>query len=338
MSKTETEMSGLRKAAVLLVQLGKEESAKLLAQLPEAEVEELSTEIARLGLVAPEDAGDVITEFHAMAKLRQRASQGGLDLAREMLIASLGEEKAKEILERLSAVVTDLPFAFLNRADPRHVISFLQNEHPQTIALVLAHVPSGLASAILSGLGPETSANVAHRIAVMDRTSPDIIKEVESALSRKLGSVLQPSQMSVVGGVQPLVDIINRSDRITERLIIEGLEQRNPELAEEIRRRLFMFEDIVHLEDKAIQLVLRSIDTNDLATALKGVSDNVRTAVTRNLSERARENLMDEIEMLGPVRMRVVEESQAKIVQVIRSLEDSGQIEIQRGDEEEYVS
>ena len=161
---------------------------------------------------------------------------------------------------------------------------------------------------------------------------------METSLARKLSTVLQPSEMSVVGGVQPLVDIINRSDRGTERLILEALEQRNPEIADEIRRRLFMFEDIVHLPDKGIQLVLRQIDTNDLATALKGVPDNVRAAVTRNLSERARENLMDEIEMLGPVRMRVVEESQAKIVQVIRSLEDSGQIEIQRGDEDEYVS
>jgi flagellar motor switch protein FliG len=332
------EMTGLRKAAVLLVQLGKEEAGKLLAQLPEAEVEELSTEIARLGLVDPESAGDVLTEFHTMAKHRQRASQGGLDLAREMLIASLGEERAGEILERLAAVVTDVPFSFLGRADPRQVVSFLQNEHPQTIALVLAHVPAGLASAILSALGPDTSANVAHRIAVMDRTSPDIIKQVETSLARKLSTVLQPSEMSVVGGVQPLVDIINRSDRGTERLILEALEQRNPEIADEIRRRLFMFEDIVHLPDKAIQLVLRQIDTNDLATALKGVPENVRAAVTRNLSERARENLIDEIEMLGAVRMRVVEESQAKIVQVIRSLEDSGQIEIQRGDEDEYVS
>jgi flagellar motor switch protein FliG len=332
------EMSGLRKAAVLLVQLGKEEAGKLLAQLPEAEVEELSTEIARLGLVDPESAGDVLTEFHTMAKQRQRASQGGLDLAREMLIASLGEERAGEILERLSAVVTDVPFSFLGRADPRQVVSFLQNEHPQTIALVLAHVPAGLASAILSALGAETSANVAHRIAVMDRTSPEIIRQVEASLARKLSTVLQPSEMSVVGGVQPLVDIINRSDRGTERSILEALERQNPEIADEIRRRLFMFEDIVHLPDKAIQLVLRQIDTNDLATALKGVPDNVRNAVTRNLSERARENLMDEIEMLGPVRMRVVEEAQAKIVQVIRSLEDSGQIEIQRGDEDEYVS
>jgi len=172
----------------------------------------------------------------------------------------------------------------------------------------------------------------------MDRTSPDIIKQVEGSLARKLSTVLQPSEMSVVGGVQPLVEIINRSDRGTERLILEALERRNPEIADEIRRRLFMFEDIVHLPDKAIQLVLRQIDTNDLATALKGVSETVRDTVTRNLSERARENLLDEIELLGPVRMRVVEEAQAKIVQVIRSLEDSGQIEIQRGDEDEYVS
>jgi len=333
-----SEMTGLRKAAVLLVQLGKDDSARLLSQLPEAEVEELSTEIARLGLVDPESAGDVLTEFHAMAKLRQRAGQGGLDFAREMLIASLGEEKAGEILERLSAVVTDVPFSFLGRADPRQVVSFLQNEHPQTIALVLAHVPAGLASAILSALGPDTSANVAHRIAVMDRTSPEIIRQVESSLARKLSTVLQPSEMSVVGGVQPLVDIINRSDRGTERLIMEALEQRSPEIADEIRRRLFMFEDVVLLEDKAIQLVLRQIDTNDLATALKGVGDNVRDKVTRNLSERARENLVEEIELLGPVRMRVVEEAQAKIVQVIRSLEDSGQIEIQRSDDDEYVA
>ena len=228
MSNT-AEMSGIRKAAILLVQLGKDESAKLLSQLPEDEVEELSTEIARLGMVDSEDAGEILTEFHAMAKGRQGA-QGGLDLAKQMLIASLGEERAAEILERLSAVVTDVPFSFLGRADPRQVVSFLQNEHPQTIAMVLAHIPSGLASAILSALGPETSANVAHRIAVMDRTSPDIIRQVEAALSRKLSTVLQPSEMSVVGGVQPLVEIINRSDRGTERLILEGLEQRSPEI------------------------------------------------------------------------------------------------------------
>ena len=339
MASKAAEMSGLQKAAVLMVKLGKEGSAKLLSQLPETEVEELSTEIARLGLVDSETADEIVTEFHALTKMRQTGGQGGMDVAREMLIASLGEERAREIMDRLSAVVTDVPFSFLGRADPRQVLSFLQNEHPQTIALVLAHVPSGMASQILSALGPEASANVAHRIAVMDRTSPEIIRQVEDSLSRKFSTVLQPSEMSVVGGVQPLVDIINRADRATERLILEGLEQRSPELAEEIRRRLFMFEDTVHLDDRAIQLVLRQIDTKDLATALKGVSDTVRDRVTGNLSERARENLAEEIELLGPVRMRMVEEAQTKIVQAIRTLEDSGQIEIRRGgDEDEFVA
>jgi len=339
MSQKAAEMSGLRKAAVLLVKLGKEDSAKLLAHMPVSEVEELSTEIARLGLVDPEASDEILTEFHALTKIHQRGGQGGRDVAREMLIASLGEERAREIMDRLSAVVTDVPFSFLGRADPRQVVSFLQHEHPQTIALVLAHVPAGLASQVLSALGPEASANVAHRIAVMDRTSPEIIRQVEDALKRKFSTVLQPSEMSVVGGVQPLVDIINRADRGTERLILEGLEERNPEIAEEIRRRLFMFEDIVHLDDRAIQLVLRQIDTNDLATALKGVSDTVRDKVAGNLSERARENLAEEIELLGPVRIRMVEEAQAKIVQAIRTLEDSGQIQIQRGgDDDEFVA
>jgi flagellar motor switch protein FliG len=335
--ETTSELTGLQKAAILLVQLGREESAKLLSQLQDTEVEELSTEIARLGTVDPDAAGDIVAEFHGMIKSQQIGGQGGLDFARDLLNASLGEERASEVMERLAAVVTDVPFSFLGNADPRQVVSFLQNEHPQTIALVLVHVPAGLASAILSALGPEGSADVAHRIAVMDRTAPDIIRQVEASLARKLSTVLQPSEMSVVGGVQPLVDIINRSDRVTERLIMEGLERRSPEIAEEIRRRLFMFEDVVLLTDKAIQLVLRQIDANDLATALKGVSEAVRAKVTDNLSERARENLLEEIELLGPVRMRVVEEAQAKIVTVILSLEDSGQIEIQRGDDDEFV-
>src|SRR5919206_441492 len=185
-----------------------------------------------------------------------------------------------------------------------------QHEHPQTIALVLAHVPSALASSILSGLDPEVQSDVAHRIAVMDRTSPDVIRQVENALERKLSTVLQPNELSTVGGLQPLVDIINRADRTTERLILEALEARSPEIAEEIRRRMFMFEDIVHLEDRAVQLVLRQVETPDLATALKGVSDEVRDKVTRNLSERARENLLEEIDLMGPVRVRMVEEAQ----------------------------
>jgi flagellar motor switch protein FliG len=333
-----TEMSGVRKAAIMLVQMGKEHSSKIMSQMRETEVEEVTAEIMRLGMIDGVVADGVLAEFSTMLKANRYMHHGGMDYATELLEASLGRDAAEALVGRLSTAFLDAPFGFLQKADPRQVLSFLQDEHPQTIALVLAHMPATLASAILSGLAGELQADVAHRIAVMDRTSPDIIRQVESALARKLSSVLQPSEMSVVGGVQPLVEIINRSDRGTERLILEALERRSPEIADEIRRRLFMFEDIVHLPDKAIQLVLRQIDANDLATALKGVSETVRDTVTRNLSERAKENLIDEIELLGPVRMRVVEEAQAKIVTVIRSLEDSGQIEIQRGDEDEYVA
>ncbi|GAA2516196.1 flagellar motor switch protein FliG [Pilimelia columellifera] len=334
-----SEMNGIRKAAVMILQMSKEDSAKILSQLRESEVEEIMAEVARLGSVDADTASGVLEEFHLMAASHKVATQGGMENAREMLEATLGKEKAAAILDRLSAVVTDMPFKFINNADPRQVLSFIQHEHPQTIALVLAHTTSTMASQILSGLAPELQADVAHRIAVMDRTSPEIIRQVESSLEKKISSVLQPSELSRVGGLQPLVDIINRADRATERLILESLEARSPEIAEEIRRRMFMFEDVVLLEDRAVQLVLRAVETNDLAIALKGVNDTVRDKVTRNLSERARENLVEEIDLLGPVRLRQVEESQAKIVQAIRSLEERGEIEINRGgDDDEFVS
>jgi flagellar motor switch protein FliG len=331
------ELTGLRKAAILLVQMGKDEAAKIMAHLREAEVEELTAEIVRLGQVESDVADVVLAEFHDMATGHRYVGQGGMDFARDLLEASLGRERAGEIVGRLNTVFLDVPFGFLGQADPRQLLSFLQDEHPQTIALVLAHMTATQASQILSGLAPELQADVAHRIAVMDRTSPDIIRQVEATLERKMSSVLQPNDLSNVGGLEPLVEIINRTDRATERLILEGLAGRNPELAEEIRSKMFMFEDIVSLDDRSIQLVLRQVETNDLATALKGVREEVRQKVMRNLSERAAENLADEIEMLGPVRLRQVEESQAKIVQAIRTLEESGQIVISRGDDDEFV-
>ena len=327
-----TSMTGLRKAAILLVRMGKEHSSRVLAGLSESEVEEITAEIARLGKLEPDVVGDVIDEFYAMATTRH-VGAGGMAYARELLEASLGPERATLILDRLQASMTDMPFNFLSHADPRQLLSYVQYEHPQTIALVLAHIPSALASSILSGLPPEVQSDVAHRIAVMDRTSPEVIRQVELALQRKLSTVLQPDELSTVGGLQPLVDIINRADRTTERLILEALEARSPEIAEEIRRRMFMFEDIVSLDDRSVQLVLRQVEPSDLATALKGVADAVRDKVTGNLSERGRENLLEEIDLLGPVKVKMVEEAQQKIVSVIRSLEDSGQIEIQRGGE-----
>jgi flagellar motor switch protein FliG len=329
---TTMSMTGVRKAAIMLVQFGKEQSAHIMSQMSEKEVEMISAEIARLGKLEPDQVDDVMDEFYAMATTRY-AGSGGIDYARELLEASLGKDRAALILDRLEASMNDIPFNFLSHADPRQLLSYVQHEHPQTIALVLAHIPSALASSILAGLPIEVQTEVAHRIAVMDRTSPDVIRQVEQALQRKLSTVLQPDELSTVGGLQPLVEIINRADRTTERLILEALDARSPELAEEIRRRMFMFEDIIHLEDRAVQLVLRQVEPADLATALKGVPEPVRDKVTKNLSERGRDNLLEEIDLLGPVKIKMVEEAQAKIVSVIRSLEESGQIEVQRGGE-----
>jgi len=329
--------SGLQKAAVLLVQMGKEASVRVLSQLRETEVEELTAEIVRMRSVAPDTADAVLTEFHSMLTARQHVSQGGLEFAREVLEASLGRERAGDMMDRLSAMALETPFQFLHRADPRQLLSFVQDEHPQIIALVLAHMTADMASTILSGLSPELQADVAHRIAVMDRTSPETIRQVESSLERKLSSVLQPGELSAVGGLKPLVDIINRADRATERLIMQGLEGRNPKLAEDVRSRMFMFEDIVGLDDRAIQLVLRQVETADLACAIKGVAPEVRDKVMSNLSERAAANLAEEVDLLGAVRLHTVEEAQAKVIRAIRALEESGEILLRRGDDDEFV-
>ncbi|ATE53922.1 flagellar motor switch protein FliG [Actinosynnema pretiosum] len=331
-------MTGLRKAAVLLLRLGKANSTKVLSLLQENEVEQLSSEIVRLDSVSHEATQSVTDEFYEMATARKYVAHGGMDYARDLLVSTLGYDRADEIVHRIGALLLDVPFSFLQRADPRQVLSFLQDEHPQTIALVLAHVPSGQASQVLAGLAPEKQAEVAHRIATMEQTSPEVIRKVESLLQRRFSSLLQPSDLSTVGGVEPLVNIINRSDRATERSILEGLTKRSPELAEFIRSQMFMFEDIVGIDDRSMQLVLRQIEPNDLATALKGVSNEVNQKIVRNLSERAAENLSDEIEVLGSVRLRTVEEAQAKIIRVIRQLEESGQIVLRRSNEDdEYV-
>lgn len=331
-------MSGRQKAAILVLQLGKDESAKVLGHLNEAELEDLSTEIARIGTVNPDIASAVLAEFAAMLASGAMGARGGMDLARELLYAAVGEERAAEILERLSQSFVELPFSFMQNLDARQIVSFLSDEHPQTIALVLAHLPAGLASAVLAGFGRDLQADVAHRIAIMDRTSPDLIRQVESALERRLGSLGMNADLSTVGGLRPLVEIINRADRSTEKMILEGLEERDPDLADQVRAQMFMFEDIISLDDKSIQLILRQVQVNELATALKGVSDTVKDRVLRNMSERAAANLIDEGEMLGPVRVHIVEEAQQSIVRIIRQLEESGQIMVGRGDEDAFVA
>lgn len=337
MTVTIDEMSGLRKAAVLLVQIGKERSAQVLKSLRESEIEVLTAEIARLQDIEPDVAGAVLVEFQQLAAARHYYAQGGLSYAEEVLVATLGPDKAREVLHRLKAVLVEMPFQFLRRVDPQMVLSFLQDEHPQTITLVLAHMDPKQAAAVLSGLDEQVQADIAHRLAVMERTSPDVVKQVESYLQRRLSTVLQPNESAVVGGLQPLVDIINHSDRNTERLILEGLEQRSTELAEEVRARMFMFEDVTQLEDRAVQILLRSVDNKDLAVALKGVKDEVRDKFVSNMSERAGLSLVEDMDVLGPVRVKQVEEAQAAIIRQIRVLEESGDIVISRGSGDDFV-
>lgn len=328
---------GIRKAAVLLVQLGQENASKVLAHLPESEVEAISAEILQLESLGATETETVISEFRELATARANVLRGGPEFARALLEESLGYERAESVMGRLAATAMQLPFQFLHRADPRQLLSFISGEHPQVIAVVLAHLPSDKATLVLSGLDPDRQADVAHRIAVMDRTSPEPLKLLEEALERKMGSILQPMDISKVGGLDPLIQIINRSDRATERLIVEGLQARDPELAEEVKSRMFMFEDILMLENRDLQQVLRQVEGADLAPAMKGVSDELRVKITSNMSERAAETLLEEIELLGPVLLRQVEEAQQKIILVIRRLEDAGDIVLRRGNDDEYV-
>jgi flagellar motor switch protein FliG len=329
---------GVRKAAIILIQLGRDKAGEVLSHLSDAEVEAISAEIARLDVVDAAESGAVLAEFSEMATAHANIAHGGLAFARTMLEQSLGSDRANEIMDRLQAAAVKMPFQFLHRADPSQVRTFIADEHPQVIALVLAHMTPDKASMVMAGLPSHLQAETAHRIAVMDRTTPEIIRAVEANLERKLSSVLQPSELSQVGGVDPLVNIINRSDRVTERQIVEGLESLDAELADEVRSRMFMFEDIVHLDDRSVQLVLRQVNEAELALALKGVSESVRGKITSNLSSRAAETLIEEVDLLGAVRLTQVEEAQQGVIRKIRQLEEQGQILVHRsGSEEELV-
>lgn len=335
---TTVALTGTQKAALVLMQIGRERAAQVMSMLDEASIEELVTEIVRMDRVDRQIADEVIGEFHALAVGgEQGISNGGLGYAQALLEDSVGTERAAGLLERLTTSLAGQPFEFMVQADARQVIALLNGEHPQTIALVLAHLRPEHASAIMTGLRPDVQGQVAHRIARMDRAAPDVVALVAESLHRKSASVLTPRETSAIGGVQPLVEIINRADPGTEKLILQGLEDRDAELADEVRSRMFVFADIVLLEDRALQLVLRGVETADLAVALKGAGAAERDAVLRNLSERARENLEEETGLLGPVRVSQIEEVRATIVQQIRRLEESGQIVIRRDDEDEYV-
>ena len=335
MGSTE-EYNGVQKAAILLIALGPEKSAAIFKHLKEDEIEELTLEIANTRSVSPQTKEDILNEFYQVCLAQQYIAEGGIGYAKDLLEKALGNEKAQEVISKLTASLQVRPFEFVRKTDPSQDLNFIQDEHPQTIAMILSYLSSGQAAMILGALTPEKQADVAKRIAMMDRTSPDVIKEVERVLERKLSSLMN-QDYTIVGGVDAIVGILNTVDRGTEKHIMESLEIEEPELADEIRKKMFVFEDILLLDDRAIQRVLRDVDNNDLAVALKGANEEVQGVIFKNLSKRLAAMIKEDMEYMGPVRMKDVEEAQQKIVSIIRKLEDSAEIVISRGGGDEII-
>ena len=329
-------LNGVQKAAVLLITLGPERSADIFKHLKEEEIEELTLEIANTRTVVPEVKEAVLDEFYQVCLAQQYIAEGGIGYAKKLLDAALGIEKAQEVIAKLTASLQVRPFEFVRKTDPSQLLNFIQDEHPQTIAMILSYLTSAQASMVLGALAPEKQADVARRIAMMDRTSPDVIKEVERVLERRLSSLVN-QDYTIVGGVDKIVEILNTVDRSTEKHIMESLEIEEPELADEIRKKMFVFEDILLLDDRAIQRVLRDVDNNDLAIALKNANEEVQGVIFKNLSKRLAAMIKEDMDFMGPVRMKDVEEAQQKIVGVIRRLEDAGEIVISRGGGDEIV-
>ncbi len=329
-------LSGLQKAAILLIALGPEKSSKIFKHLKEEEIEELTLEIANTRSVTPQLKEAVVNEFYQICLAQQYIAEGGIGYAKELLEQALGVEKATDVISRLTASLQVKPFEFVRKTDASQLLNFIQDEHPQTIALILSYLSPAQAAQIIGALPPDKQADVAKRIAIMDRTSPDVIKEVERVLESKISSLVN-QDYTIIGGVDSIVEILNTVDRGTEKHIMETLEVDEPELADEIRKKMFVFEDVLLLDDRAIQRVLRDVDNNDLAMALKGANEQVQAAIFKNLSKRLAAMIKEDMEFMGPVRMKDVEEAQQKIVNIIRKLEDSAEIVISRGGGDEIV-
>jgi flagellar motor switch protein FliG len=334
--KKGVEMSSKQKAAIILMCLGPELSGKVIRHFDEDQIEQLTLEVARLDKVSSEQREAIISEFYDLALAQEYIAEGGVEHAKSLLESAFGEQKANQIVARIVQAMQVVPFDFLKKADPAQVLSFIQDEHPQTIALILAYMPINNAALILGKLPSELRADVAGRIAMMDQTPPEVIRRVEQVLEKKVSSILN-QEMTKAGGPKALVDLLNRVDRSTERLIMDSLAERNPELAESVKNMMFVFEDIVQLDDRAVQQILKEVDLKELATALKGVNAEVQNKVFRNMSERAVGMLKEDMEFMGPVRLKVVEDAQQKIVGVIRRLEEAGELTIGRGGEEDVL-
>ena len=329
-------LTGKEKAAVFLISIGSEVSSEVLKHLKEDEIEEISFELARANHITSDIRDEVLMEFQELMMAQDFIMSGGVDYAREVLERALGTQRAVDIINRLTSSLQTKPFDFIRKTDPAHLVNFIQNEHPQTIALILSYLDPGKAALILAALNTDLQADIMTRIATMDRTSPEILREVERVLERKL-STLSSEDFTSAGGIDAVVAIINNADRTTERNIIETLEEDDPELAEEIKKKMFVFEDIITLDDKSIQKVMRNVDNADLSKALKSVDAEVQDKIFRNMSKRAAQMLKDDMEFMGPVRLKEVEETQQKIVSIIRKLEEQGEIIVSRGGDDDLV-
>jgi flagellar motor switch protein FliG len=329
-------INGKQKAAILLITLGSEASAEIFKHLSEEEIEQLTLEIANTRKVQSETRDSVLDDFYNLALARDYIANGGVKYARELLEKSVGAEKANDILGRLTATLQVRPFDFARKADPQQLLNYLQGEHPQTIALILAFLPAEQAASVLSSLAPELQIDVSRRMAIMDRTSPEVIHNVERVLERRLANVVV-QDFTKAGGVDSLVKVLTRVDRGTEKTILDSLDIQNPELAEDIRRRMFVFDDLVLLDNRAVGRVLREIDNKELTMALKVCSEEVADLLYRNMSKRMADMIKEDMEVMGPVRLRDVEEAQQKIVAVVRRLEEAGEIIISRGGGDEII-
>ncbi len=330
------QISGLRRASVLLLTMGSERAAKVLKHMSDDDIERLTLELAQLDKISDGEKKRVLEEFSSTFQAREFILAGGIDYAKDMLEQALGPERALDILEKLTSNLQVKPFDFLKKSDPMQLVNVLQNEHPQTISLILCYLAPKQASQVISALPDDLKPEVIKRIAILDKANPEVVREVEKVLERKV-STFVTQDFAQVGGLDTVVELVNTMDRSTEKEILDKLSETDPELAEEIRRHMFVFEDITKLDDKSIQMVLREVDTKELAKALKGSSEDIMDKIVNNLSKRAGQLLKEEIEFMGPLRVVDVEESQQKIVNTIRRLEESGEIFIARGGGEELI-
>ena len=329
-------LGGKEKAAILLITLGPQKSAEIFKHLNEEEIEELTLEIANMRLVSPEEKQEAIEDFYQICLAQEFITEGGINYAKDVLERALGSQKAIDVINKLTTSLQVRPFEFIRKADPTQLFNYIQNEHPQTIALILSYLKPSQAGQILSNLSQEKQAEVARRIAVMDRTSPEIIKQIEEILENKFSNMVQ-QDYTIAGGIQSIVSILNVVDRGTEKHIMEELEMRDAELSEEIKRRMFVFDDIVTLDGRSIQRFIREIDNTQWAISLKSASEEVKNVIFTNMSKRLVEMIEEDMEFMGPVRVKDIEEAQQNIVNVIRRLEEEGEIVTPRGGDDLIV-